>query len=85
MHEFLVYESIKQSGKGAVTDLSSSIVSTSLLDGFDNYKNYFSSEGSSKFKGNGNYDKFFSFSNNDTVMLQNLFLTYTFVSTESYL
>lgn len=79
--EFLVYESIKQSGIGNVTDLSTSLVSASLLGGFSNYMSYFSAEGTSKFKGNGNYDKFFSFSNNDTAMLQNLFLTYTFAYT----
>lgn len=76
--EICVYESIKQSGKGTVTDLSSTLVTTSVLDSWSSYQNYFSAEGSSKFSGGGNYDKYFSFSNNDTMMLQNLFLTYVF-------
>lgn len=79
--DMLLYESIKQSGKGQVTDLSSSMVSTSLLDSWGSYSNYFSAERSNKFKGGENYDKFFSFTNSDTTMLQNLFLTYTFAFT----
>lgn len=79
--DMLLYESIKQSGKGQVTDFSSSLISTSLLDSWGSYSNYFSAERSNKFKGGGNYDKFFSFTNNDTNMLQNLFLTYTFAFT----
>lgn len=76
--DIIVYESIKQSGKGSVTDLSSTLVTTSVLDSWDSYKTYFTSEGSSKFSGGGSYDKYFNFSNNDTMMLQNLFLTYVF-------